>query len=159
MPGVYRALQKDGHGAIARFLDVKGIPGPHNWLEYIIQGMWEIREGGVTLVMVPEMAQHLVDIGFKSKDAVYEWIWKKSFEPVKRYRMRGAPDFATNGWTSIEPTSGKVWKELDGDYMVPAGGQTPRGNMILVAGSHGDEEMLHSFAGGHGIGFSIDNWR
>jgi hypothetical protein len=159
MPGVYRALQKDGHGAIARFLDVKGIPGPHNWLEYIIQGMWEIREGGITLVMVPEMAQHLVDIGFKSKDAVYEWIWKKSFEPVSRYRMRGAPDFATNGWTSIEPTSGKVWKELDGDYLVPAGGQTPRGNMILVAGSHGDEEMLHSFAGGHGVGFSIDNWR
>ncbi|NLE08001.1 MAG: hypothetical protein GX631_01940, partial [Dehalococcoidales bacterium] len=126
MPGVYRALQKDGHGAIARFLDVKGVPGPHNWLEYVIQGVWATREGGFTLALVPERAQHLVDIGFKSKDDVYKWIWERSFEPVGRYRMRGGPDFVTNGWTSIERTSGKVWKELPEDYMVPAGGQNPR---------------------------------
>ena len=31
-PGGYRALQKSGHGAIARRLGVKGTPGPHNWL-------------------------------------------------------------------------------------------------------------------------------
>lgn len=159
MPGVYRALQKDGHGAIARFLDVKGVPGPHNWLEYIIQGIWATREGGFTLVLVPEMAQHLVDIGFKSKDDVYKWIWERSFEPVGKYRMRGGPDFVTNGWTSIEKTSGKVWKELPEDYMVPAGGANPRANMILVAGEHGDEEMLHSFSAGHGVDFSIDKWR
>ncbi len=159
MPGVYRALQKDGHGAIARFLDVKGVPGPHNWLEYVIQGIWATREGGFTLVMVPEMAQHLVDIGFKSKDDVYKWIWERSFEPVGRYRMRGGPDFVTNGWTSIERTSGKVWKELPEDYMVPAGGQNPRANMILVCGNHGDEEMLHSFTGGHGQAFNIDSWK
>ncbi len=157
MPGVYRALQKDGHGAMARYLDVKGVPGPHNWLEYLAVGLWSAREGGITLVMVPEMAQHLVDIGFKSKDDVCEWIWKKSFEPVKEYRMRGAPDFATNGWTSIERTSGKPWKELDPDYMVPAGGNFPRANLVLVCG--GEEETCHRFAGGHGPVFSIDAWR
>ena len=45
MPGVYRALQKSGHGAIARWLDVKGIPGPHNFLDYLCDGMWATREG------------------------------------------------------------------------------------------------------------------
>lgn len=157
MPGVYRALQKDGHGAMARYLDVKGVPGPHNWLEYLTVGLWADREGGITLMMIPEMAQHLVDIGFKSKDDVCEWIWKKSFEPVKQYRMRGAPDFATNGWRSIERTSGKPWLELDPEYMVPAGGNSPRNNLVLVCG--GDEESCHRFSGGHGMSYNIDVWR
>ena len=34
-PGGYRALQKSGHGGMARKLGVKGVPGPHNWLEHI----------------------------------------------------------------------------------------------------------------------------
>ncbi len=156
-PGVYRSLQKDGHGAIARFLDVKGVPGPHNWLEYLTDGLWATMEGGITMVMVPEMAQHLLDIGFKSKDDVYEWIWKKSFEPVKDYRMRGRPDFVTNGWTTKEKTSGKYWKELPDDYMVPAGGDHPRSNCLIICG--GDEETCHTFGGGHGPVFSVDVWR
>ncbi len=69
-PGGYRAFQKSGHGGMARRFDVKGTPGPHNWLRYIVPGLWAIREGGVTIVMIPEMAQHLLDIGFKSKDEV-----------------------------------------------------------------------------------------
>ncbi|MFC1900139.1 hypothetical protein ACFLYN_00950 [Chloroflexota bacterium] len=157
MPGVYRALQKDGHGAMARKLGVKGIPGPHNWLEYLCEGLWATMEGGITLVMVPEMAQHLADIGFKSKDEVCEWIWKKSFETVGEYRMRGRPDFATNGWTSIEKTSGKRWLELDDDYMVPAGGDMPRANCILICG--GEEETVNRFGGGHGPVFNVDVWR
>ncbi|MFC2014549.1 hypothetical protein ACFLUP_00985 [Chloroflexota bacterium] len=157
MPGVYRALQKDGHGAIARFLDVKGTPGPHNWLEYLVQGLWSNREGGITLVMVPEMAQHLVDIGFKSKESICEWIWKKSFEPVGQYRMRGAPDFVTNGWMSIEKTSGKRWKELPDDYMVPAGGDSHWANCVLVCG--GEEETCHRLGGGHSRTYSVDVWR
>jgi len=38
-PGGYRAFQKSGHGGIARKLDVKGTPGPHNWLEYLFPGL------------------------------------------------------------------------------------------------------------------------
>ncbi|MFC2014580.1 hypothetical protein ACFLUP_01140 [Chloroflexota bacterium] len=156
MPGVYRALQKGGHGAIARFLDVKGIPGPHNFLDYLLDGMWVTREGGVTLIMIPSMAKDLYDVGFKSKDEVYEYIYKKSFEPLGRYRMRGRPDYATNGWMGIEKTSGKHWKELADDYMVPVC-PDPWSNCIILA--HGEETVLERSGGGHGQPYSIDDWR
>jgi len=156
MPGVYRSLQKSGHGAIARWLDVKGKPGPHNFLDYLCDGMWATREGGITLAMVPSIAMDLYKLGFKAKDDVYEYIFKKSFEPVKKYRMRGGPDFFTNGWRGIEKTSGKPWLELDPDYMVPVC-PDPRSNCIILV--HGEETVLDRFGGGHGPGFSIDAWR
>jgi len=156
MPGVYRAFQKSGHGAIARWLGVKGIPGPHNFLDYFLDGMWATREGGVTMVMIPSMAKDLYDVGFKSKESVYEYIYKKSFEPVKKYRMRGGPDFFTNGWMGIEKTSGKHWKELADDYMVPVC-PDPMSNCIILA--HGEETVLDRSGGGHGQAFSIDAWR
>ena len=156
MPGVYRAFQKSGHGAIARVLGVKGQPGPHNFLDYLLDGMWTTREGGVTLAMVPTMAKDLYDVGFKSKDQVYEYIYKKSFEPVAKYRMRGGPDFFTNGWMGIERTSGKHWKELNDDYMVPVC-PDPQSNCIIIV--HGEETVLDRFQAGHGTGYSIDAWR
>ncbi len=156
-PGGYRAFQKSGHGGIARRFDVKGKPGPHNWLEYIVPSLWATREGGYTFVMVPEMAQHLHDYGFKSKDEVYDWLWKKSFEPLKDYRHRSWPDYSRNGWMGTEPISGKPWKELPDDYMVPVSGDTPFANCIIVAG--GQEEASVQFGGGHGTVYSIDAWR
>ena len=156
MPGVYRALQKSGHGAMARWLGVKGKPGPHNFLDYLLDGMWATREGGVTMAMIPSIAMDLYKLGFKSKDDVYEYIYKKSFEPVKRYRMRGGPDFFTNGWRSMEKTSGKPWLELDDNYMVPVCPDPRSNNIILV---HGEETVLDRFGGGHGTGYSIDAWR
>jgi len=160
MPGVYRSLQKSGHGAIARFLDVKGIPGPHNYLDFITDGIWRTREGGFTLVLVPQMAQDLYNYGFKSKDEIYEYIWKKSFEPVKDYRMRGRPDFFTNGWMAIEKTSGKRWRELPEDYMVPAGGDDPFGSYCVIVCDCQETGSLR-FGGfsGHGQAYSIDAWR
>jgi len=159
-PGGYRALQKSGHGGMARRLGVKGIPGPHNWLEYALPEYWAGREGPKTLIMVPEMARHLYEIGFKSKEEVYEWLWKKSFMPVKEYRNFSWVDFRTNGWLGIERTSGKHWKELDDDYMVPAGGDDPSCFSIIVGG--GDEEVCHQIAG-HQLGakpvYNIDVWR
>jgi hypothetical protein len=157
MPGIYRSLQKSGHGAIARFLDVKGIPGPHNYLDYLTHNIWETMEGGFTLVIVPKMAQDLYDLGFKSKEAVYEYLWKQSFEPLGKYRMRGKGDFFTNGWTDIEKTSGKHWKELSDDYEVPAGGESPWSYNIIVC--DGKETDAQRFDGGHGYAFSVDNWR
>ncbi len=163
-PGGYRAFQKSGHGGMARKLGVKGIPGPHNWLEYIIPDIFSIIEGGLTLVMIPEMARHLYEIGFKSKDEVYEWIYKKSFEPVKEYRDRSWPDLTTNGWLGIEKISGKHWKELSDDYMVPAV-DSPFDNCIIIGG--GEEEACIQFTGGRsGSGgesmtsvYSVDAWR
>lgn len=157
-PGVYRSLQRTGHGAIARFLDVKGIVGPHNYLEYLIKDVWATREGGFTLVMPQQVAQDLCDYGFKSKQEIYEWIWKQSFEPVSKFRMRGAQDYVTNGWLGIEKTSGKPWKELPDDYMVPAGGNDPfeSYNILLM---NMEETAVARFGGGHGQAFSIDAWR
>ncbi|MFC1953727.1 hypothetical protein ACFLWR_06345 [Chloroflexota bacterium] len=161
-PGGYRSLQKSGHGGIARRLDVKGIPGPHNWLEYLVPSLWAANEGSWTFIMVPEMARHLYEYGFKSKDEVSEWLWKQSFIPVKEYRKRSWADLSTNGWMGIEVTSGKRWKELDDDYMVPAGGNDPSNYCIIIGG--GDEEVCAQFGGprrelgGYPV-YSIDAWR
>ena len=108
------------------------------------------------MVMIPSMAKDLWDVGFKTKDSVYEYIYKKSFEPLKRYRMRGRPDFATNGWMGIERTSGKHWKELPDDYLVPVC-PDPQSNCIILV--HGEETVLDRGGGGHGTPYSIDAWR
>lgn len=157
MPGVYRSLQRTGHGAIARFLGVKGIPGPHNYLQFLIKGIWATREGGFTLVMPPQIAMDMYNYGFKTKEQIYEWIWKQSFETVGEYRMRGTPDESTNGWMAIERTSGKRWRELPDDYMVPAGGPGPDSYCIIVC--DGQETACDRFGGGHGAAYSIDAWR
>ncbi len=159
-PGGYRSLQRSGHGGLARRLNVKGTPGPHNWLEYLLPRLWACREGGYTFVMVPEMALHLQEYGFKTKKEVYEWLWKKSFEPLKDYRLRSGPDVETNGWMGIEPVSGKHWKELPDDYMVPAAGYDPMSNCIIVAG--GDEEASEQMGGreaGSNSVYNVDAWR
>ena len=148
---------KSGHGGIARRFGVKGKPGPHNWLNYIVPGIWAGREGGTIFIMVAELAQHLKDLGFKTKDEVYEWIWKQSFEPLKDYRNRSWPDFSRNGWMGIEKTSGKPWKELPDDYMVPVAGDEPFESCIIIAG--GDEEAAVEILGSRGEVFSIDAWR
>jgi len=161
-PGGYRAFQKSGHGGIARRLGVKGIPGPHNFLEFHAHSLWTAGEGGRTFIMVPEMAKHLRDYGFKDKQEVYEWLREKSFIPLKEYRNRSWVDLLTNGWMGIEETSGKHWKELDDDYMIPLV-RDPFDNCIIVAG--GPEEVVltcgggrSSFMGGNPA-YGIDAWR
>ncbi len=159
MPGGYREFQKSGHGGIGRRLGVKGIPGPHNWLEYFAGGLWRNWEGGKTFLMLPEMARDLQQYGFKTKDEVYEWLYKQSFMTVSEYRTHQRPDVTTNAWRGIEPTSGKPWKELDEDYMVPAV-SAPFENCIIVTG--GGEEMA-LWTDGRGANsntaYSIDFWR
>jgi len=158
-PGGYRALQKAGHGGIARRLGVKGTPGPHNWLEYIIPGLWAGREGGVTVYMLPHMARHLYDYGFKTKDDVYEWLYKKSFTTVAEYRTHSWADIRTGAWMGREKTSGKPWKELAEDYKVPVM-DSPYENCIIVTGG-GEEGAMYSAGrdGGSNPAYSIDAWR
>ncbi len=158
MPGVYRSLQRTGHGAIARFLNVKGIPGPHNYLEYLVKDIWATHEGGFTLVLPEQVAQDLYDYGFKSKQSIYEWFWKQSFEPVAKYRMRGMGDFTTNGWLAIERTSGKPWRDLPDDYMVPVAGNDPMRSFNIVV-IHMEETAPARYGGGKGQAYSIDAWR
>lgn len=160
-PAGYRQLQKAGKGGIARKLELEGVPGPHNFLDYILPRLFAYKNGGWTVIMVPEMAQHLYEIGFKSKDEVYEYIWKKSFEPLGEYRKRQRLDLLTNGWTTIESTSGKHWYELPDDYMVPVAGDNPSANCIIVGG--GMEEVCEQLDGRRSTAssavFSIDAWR
>ncbi len=162
-PGGYRAFQKSGHGGMARRLGVKGQPGPHNWLDIILPELFGIGDGrsGFTFIMIPEMARHLYEYGFKTKDEVYEYAWKKSFIPLKEYRNLSWPDLVTNGWLGREPRSGKFWKELPDDYMVPSvGSPEPNQFNIIVAG--GDEEVCQCLTGrpaSFAPAYSIDAWR
>ena len=158
MPGVYRSFQRTGHGAIARYLDVKGVPGPHNYLEYLTIDMWACRDGGFTLLLPPQVARDLYDFGFKTKEAVYDFLWKKSFIPMSEFRMRGRSDILTNGWTGKEKRSGKFWKELPDDYMVPVGGDDPNQDYNVIV-CDGQETAVDRLGGGKGPGFSIDAWR
>jgi hypothetical protein len=157
MPGGYREFQKSGHGGIARRIGVKGIPGPHNFMEYFIKTLWADGEGGKTFFLLPEMARDLRAYGFKTKDAVYEWVYKKSFMTVKEYRTHQAPDVWTNAWKGVEPTSGKPWKELPEDYMVPAVAD-PFTNCIIVTGG-GEEMALWTGGRGRESAVGIDAWR
>jgi hypothetical protein len=157
MPGGYRELQKSGHGGIARRLGVKGIQGPHNFMEYFIDTLWADGEGGKTFFLLPEIARDMQAHGFKTKDDVYEWLYKKSFMTMKEYRTHQSPDVWTNGWRSIEPTSGKPWLELPEDYMVPAVAD-PFQNCIIVTGG-GEEMALWTGGRGRESAIGIDAWR
>jgi len=158
-PGGYRAFQKSGHGGVARRLGVKGIPGPHNFLEYMLSELWAGREGGITFLLLPQMAQHLYEYGFKSKDEVYEWIYKASLKTMKEYRTHSWPDVQTNSWLGIEPSSGKPYKELPDDYMVPMV-RDPYENCIIVTGG-GEEypQWLGARRSAGNLAYSIDFWR
>lgn len=161
-PGGYRALQKSGHGGVARRLGVKGRPGPHNWLEYLIPGLWANEEGARTFIMAPRMARHLYECGFQSKEAVYEWLWEKSHIPVKEWKNYSWPDFHTNGGLAIEEKSGKRWRDLPDDYGVPALGKEPFDNCIIVGG--GPDEVCLQLGGRRNYGgsypiYGIDAWK
>ena len=162
-PGGYRAFQKSGHGGMARRLGVKGKPGPHNFFDVILPGIWAGgREGSRTFIIVHEIAQHLYELGFKSKAEVYEYIWKKGLEPLSEYRKRSWVDLMTNGWTGIDRQSGRPWKELPDEYMISVAGDKPEENCIIVCGA--DEEVCMQITGGppsyssSGL-YSIDAWK
>jgi hypothetical protein len=158
-PGGYRAFTKSGHGGIARRLGVKGVPGPKNWLQYMIPGIWHDREGGITFFMLPQMAWALREAGFKSKDEVYEWIYKASFTSLGNYRTHSWVDVNTNSWQGIEPKSGKPYKELPDDYQVSFV-KDPYESCIIVTGS-GEEypQWVGARRPGNDAVYNIDAWR
>jgi hypothetical protein len=80
---------------------------------------------------------------------------------LENYRKLSWVDFTTNGWMGKDPISGKQWKELPDDYMVPAAGPNSSGFCIVVGG--GDEEVSQQMSGGRRPNdnniYSIDAWR
>jgi hypothetical protein len=67
-------------------------------------------------------------------------------------------DFTTNGWLGIEKTSGKPWRELSDDYMVPVGGNDPMQSFNIVV-INMEETAPARYGGGKGQAYSIDAWR
>ncbi len=126
---------------------VKGKPGPHNFLDYILPGIWASgREGSRTFVIIHEMAQHLYELGFKSKAEIYECLWQRGLESRGEYRERSRVDLQSNGWTGADRQSGKPWKELPDDYMISVAGDQPGEDSIIVCGA--DEEVCIQITGG-----------
>jgi hypothetical protein len=156
-PGGYRTFQKSGGGSMATRLGKEGIPGPHNWLEYEIPSFWAGREGGFNFIILPEMAQHLYEAGFKSKDDVYEWLYKASFIPYKEYKIKAAVGWHAGMYRPIEKTSGKPWDEIPDDYMIPLV-DDPYENCIIVTGG-GEEMALWTGGRGRETAIGIDAWR
>ena len=74
--------------------------------------------------------------------------------------LLGGPQLPMAGW-EWNSTSGKHWKELPDDYMVPAGGFDPSFFCIIVGG--GDEEVSHQLSSHRHLNkdpfYSIDAWR
>jgi len=99
------------------------------------------------------------EYGFKSKDEVYEWIYKASFKPMKDYRTHSWPDVQTNSWLGIERTSGKPWKELPEDYMVPFVNDPYENCIIVTSGGEEYPQWLGSRRPGSSSAYSIDAWR
>jgi hypothetical protein len=158
-PSSFRGLVSEGYGGMARRMGVEGKPGPHNFLEYTMKELLEDRVGSKTFIMHPGMAQSLWDYGFKTKAAVFEWMWKATFIPVSQYRNYGWFDTSTNSGRNNEPTSGKPWNDLPPDYMVPTMGSTAASNLILVCMGPGDENTMQ-FQGGRGSRlYPIDPWK
>lgn len=163
-PSSYRGLQGAGTGGMAVRLGVVGQPGPHNWLEYYFPALFANWAGfatpGLVWIVIPEMATDLYNYGFKTKQSVYDWLWKESLMPMSQYKTYGWYDFGTSSGTKIELTSGKQFKDLPDDYMVPAYNQLLINSKncfnMLVAGGQ-EEEALH-LEGGRTT-YPIDPWK
>ena len=155
-PSSFRGLISSGTGGMARRLGVEGIPGPHNFLEYVAPLLIASNVGAVTFIMHPNMAKSLADDGFKNKSDVYAWLYNTYTITASDYTKYGWWDFSTSGGQSIEPTSGKKYIDLPADYPIHV--YSPQAsNCILVSIGNADEicwEMA-----GRPASYPIDPWK
>jgi hypothetical protein len=164
-PASYRALNT-GLGGMANIIQQKlGIPlntpGYYNWLEVTAPLLIEMKNGetgGNLWVMNLNMALWLQQSGFKTKAAGYQWLVDKWFIPVKRYIDDGWYVYRTDYGNTIEPTSGKAYKDLPLDYPIHAFGTSPTSSCFIVANSFADENV-YVFSGGRPSAYPIDTWR
>lgn len=169
-PGGYRSLQA-GVRANSVTLRVQvlsgeqcvGVPGPHNWLWYNIPDLWSTSFCGLIILMNPEMALDLQKYGFKTKQAVYDWINSVSFVPKSRFIQYGWYGFRMSDGTAIEATSGKPYNDLPDDYMIsancPSKGMTPfNRNWIFITGGVETEYIIFKHNTNR-TAYPIDPWR
>ena len=164
-PSSFRSLIGQGSGGMARRIGVEGIPGPHNYLEYVMPIYITESPNGLlasrVLLMHPNMAQSLYDFGFKTKAAVYQWIADTYKVPASLVKASGWYEFGRSGGESMYtmPDGKQVaWKNMPDDYMVQAIGTNARSNCIIVTIANADE-MTWTLFGSRGGTNSIDAWR
>ncbi len=170
-PSSFRSLNS-GHGGIARKLELDGVTGYHNWIEYIMQlqlmtdtttnnvsGNFagELNTGPMVFVMCPDMALSLYNHGFKSKADFYKWVEDRCVIPLADYQKYGWYDALTNNGTAIEPTSGKPYNQLTPDYPVHVMGMADE--QLAIISIYPGDEFLIVHDGGRGITRCIDPWR
>ena len=155
-PSSFRGLISSGTGGMARRLGVEGVPGPHNFLEYVAPLLISSNVGAITFIMHPNMAKSLVDYGFKNKSDVYEWLFNTYTITANDYTKYGWWDFSTSGGQSIEPTSGK--KYIDLPARLPDTCFSPQAsNCILVSIGNADEICWEM--GSRPASYPIDPWK
>ncbi len=152
-PSSFRGLISEGYGGMARRLGVEGIPGPHNFLEYILPELIMDAPRSWVLMMHPAMAESLKDYGFASKAAVGSWMKEASYIPAVEYKKYGWYDTSTDSGRRNESTSGKPWNDLPDDYMVPS-----ISNVRIIVGMAPGDETCIAVRGGL-TAYPIDPWR
>ncbi|MFC2022650.1 hypothetical protein ACFLTL_00590 [Chloroflexota bacterium] len=164
-PSSFRGLISDGYGGMARRMGVEGVPGPHNFLEYVMPIYINASPNGLlssrVLIMHPNMAKSLYDYGFKTKMAVYEWIAETYTVSAELVRNSGWYDFGRSGGERTHSDTGLTWNDLAAqqpDYQVQAFGTSVTSNCIIVAIDNADE-MCWTLFGSRGSTYPIDPWR
>jgi hypothetical protein len=164
-PSSFRGLIADGYGGMARRIGVEGKPGPHNFLEYLMPIYITASPNGLLasriMVMNPNMAKSLYDYGFKTKAAVYQWIYDTYKVPAKLVKNSGWFEFGRSGGEQLLTLdNGKQvkWKDAPDDFMVPAFGTSVKSNAIIVAIANADE-MCWTIFGSRGTTYPIDPWK
>jgi len=146
-PSSFRGLIGAGTGGMAVRLGVEGIPGPHNYLEYLLplytQDCAGTCKSGKLLIMHPNMAKSLYDYGFKTKAAVIQWMWDTYFVTAGSMKGYGWYDFRTTGGTALEPLTRIPYSQLPPSYLLHEHGKNgPRDNCILVCLGGADEVTI-----------------
>ena len=162
-PSAFRGLIGEGYGGVARRLGVEGIPGPHNFLEYVcpmlVPACANIVQGEVTMVMSPNMAKSLYDYGFKKKADVYQWLWDTYFITVGELEKYGWYDFRTAAGSNKEALSGIPYKDLPDNTKLHVFGTTgPENNCVIVSVGFADE-LCFTFQGGRPRLYPVDPWK
>jgi hypothetical protein len=159
-PSSFRALNS-GQGGLARKLGVEGKAGHYNFLQYIIPELVAAGEfsRSHTFIMHANMAQSLLDAGFKSKLDVGNWIAQAGTVPVSYYRACGWFDFLTNGGTRAMPAPNNkyTYNNAPDDTPFELLGSGSSQN-IIVGIQPGDEICVVMQPGKSGV-HDIDFWR
>jgi hypothetical protein len=155
-PSSFRGLIASGTGGMAKRMGVEGVPGPHNFLEYVMPLLISSMTGARTLIMHPNMAKSLNDYGFKSKADVYKWMYDTYTITAEDYTKYGWWDFSTSGGQSIEPTSGKKYIDLAPNYPIHVF-SSQASNCILVSIGNADEICWEM--SGRPTSYPIDPWK